>query len=59
MDIFVKICFEATVALGSDMPFISKIVKLETLAKATVKAGVPLTEESCHNLDKSFEICHF
>ena len=59
MDIFVKICFEATVALGSDMPFISKIVKLENLAKATVKAGVPLTEESCHNLDKFFEICHF
>ena len=46
------------VAIGSKQPFISKILKLETLANATFKADVPLTEERCHNLDKFFEICH-
>ena len=58
MDIFVKICFEATVGKESDLTFIAKITKIESLANAVINGGVPLTEESSHNLDLFFQICH-
>ena len=54
-----RLCFEATVAQGGDLKFISKIKKLETLADATIKAGLPLTEERSHNFDQFFELCHY